>query len=333
MNHLLVEIQSYPYRQRTFLRNIRIMSAGLLIFFALSGCDSRQTKEGDLSKRASVDKPAKDSADHDADILYFGFDVCSSPQEDAKQYLPFLEYLQQATGLRIELRFTPKNSSMVDELCGGKFHFGAIGADTYLQAQARCDVVPLVRGLDSEGRAEYQSMIIVAPDSPLQSLDELRGKTFAFGSVTSTQGHLIPRIVLAEMGISLDDLAGYEFTGSHQKCASAVAAGQFDAGGMQDILALRLVGSGLIRILHTSEFYPSSGIVASRNVHQDVRQKIKRALIDFKPTGEHADGLYHWDRTEMASGFGPAGDLDYADLREWSIKFGLLEISAEGEAP
>ena len=42
--------------------------------------------------------------------------------------------------------------------------------------------------------------------------------------MSSTQGHIIPRIILSEYGILLKDLAGYEYTGSHAKCATAVAA-------------------------------------------------------------------------------------------------------------
>ena len=89
----------------------------------------------------------------------------------------------------------------------------------------------------------------------------------------------------------------------------------------------------LVRIIHTSEFYPSSCIAANKNVPPEVIEKVKRALLDFRPTGAHAEGLYHWDRTEMATGFIEARDEDYAKLRKWSIKFDLLDASAGEEAP
>ncbi len=320
-----------PRFSMIFLPRVQVPSPILFILvfllFGLSGCGSDEKKEIDLGKRVEAEGVSDLFGSDDPDALYFGFDLRGSLQEDAKQYLPFLDYLEKATGLTFELRFTPQNSTIVDELCQGLVQFGAIGADTYLAAHAKCGAVPLVRGLNAAGRAEYQSLIIVAKDSPIKSLDELAGKTFAFGSKTSTQGHLIPRIVLAENGLKLSDLAGYEFTGSHQECANAVAAGRFDAGGMQDILGRRLVDQGFIRILHTSEFFPSSGIAANKDVPPDVVATVKKALLEFKPAGEHADGLYNWDRTEMALGFGDAQDEDYADLRKWNIKFGLLDDS------
>ncbi|MEA3225824.1 MAG: phosphate/phosphite/phosphonate ABC transporter substrate-binding protein [Planctomycetota bacterium] len=305
----------------------------MLAIIALTGCDSRKVEEIDLSERIDDAELARMVSKRDGDVLCFGFDLRGSPDEDARQYLPFLKYMEEATGLRIELRFTPKDGGIVDYLGTGKVQFAAIGGGSYLAAHAKYGVIPLVRGLNAEGRAGYQSVIVVASDSPIRKIKELRGKRFAFGCFTSTQGHLIPRIILAEHGVLVDDLAGYKYTGSHQNCANAVAAGRFDAGGMQDLLGRRLAEEGFVRIIHTSEFYPSSGIAANRDLPPEVIKKVKQALLDFKPTGAHAEGLYHWDRTEMANGFCEAHDEDYAKLREWAIKFGLFDAPSREEAP
>jgi phosphonate transport system substrate-binding protein len=255
-------------------------------------------------------------------VLRFGFDLRTTPQEDAKQYLPFLNYLKRETGYTFELRFTPAGSSIVDQLGQGKVHFAAIGADSYLQARTRYGVVPLVRGLNASGRGEYQAVIVVAPHSPIRKIEELRGKRFAFGNKISTQGHLIPRIILAEHGIGLENLAGYEYTGSHLNSANAVAAGRFDAGGMQDTLGRELADAGLLRIIHTSRNYPSSGIAANKDVPPAVLARVRRAFLDFQPRGRDAADLYHWDRTEMPNGFMPARDEDYAELRKWVERLG-----------
>ncbi len=255
-------------------------------------------------------------------VLRFGFDLRTTPQEDARQYLPFLNYLKRETGYTFELRFTPAGSSIVDDLGQGKVQFAAIGADSYLQARAKYGVVPLVRGLNTRGRGEYQAVIVVAPSSPIRKIEELRGKLFAFGAKGSTQGHLIPRIILAEHGLGLENLAGYEYTGSHLNCADAVAAGRFAAGGMQDTLGKELAEAGLLRIIYTSRYFPSSGIAAHKDVPPAVLARVRKALLDFQPRGRDAADLYHWDRTEMPNGFTPARDEDYAELRNWAERLG-----------
>ncbi len=69
-----------------------------------------------------------------------------------------------------------------------------------------------------------------------------------------------------------------------------------------------LAKKGLVRILHTSRYYPSSGIAANKDVQKEVLAKVKQALIDFQPKGHDADGLYNWNKTEMPYGFVEAAD-------------------------
>lgn len=264
--------------------------------------------------------------------FYFGFDLRGSPQEDAAQYVPFLDYLETATGYHFKLHFTPKNSTTADELGMNTTQFASMGATSYLKASSQYEVASLVRGINHQGKAEYQSVFVARPDSPIDSIKDIRGRKLAFGSEDSTQGHLIPRIMLADNNISLEDLKAYGYTGSHQKCAESVVSGKYDVCGMQDQLAKTLAGQGILKIFHSSNFYPSSGIAANKSVPAEIINSVKQALIDFKPLGIHREGLYHWERTEMPGGFVAASEIDYAELLKWSIHFGfLVEESTQGQ--
>ncbi len=331
-NRSMTGTSSSANRYAGITRYALAVAVCMTLAVVLAGCDrSGGLERIDLSDRIDNADLHKVAVHQDSDVFLFGFDLRSTPEEDAKQYLPFIDYLEKTTGLRFELRFSRKNGLVARDLGTGVIQFAAIGADTYIEAHAKYGVIPIVRGLNAEGRAEYQSVIVTGPKSSITSVEQLRGKRFAFGSVTSTQGHLIPRIVLAEHGLSFGDLSKHGFTGSHYNCAKSVAAGQYDAGGMQDIMGRRLAEEGLIRIIYTSKFYPSSGIAANRNVPPEVINKVKQALLDFDPTGKDATGLYHWDQTEMAGGFIEARDEDYAELRDWSVKLGLLDDYPEGD--
>lgn len=257
-------------------------------------------------------------------ILRFGFDLRAEPAQDARRYLPFLRYLERATGYRFELHFTPSQSSIVDDLGRGVVHFAAVGAGSFLLAREKYGAVPLVRGVNSQGNAEYQSLIIVPPGSPLQRVQDLRGRRLAFGSPTSTQGYFIPAIELAEQGIGLADLGGYFFTGSHRECANAAIAGRAEACGIQDTMGHELARSGLVRILVASRAFPSSGIAASRDIPPEVLAKVRRALLDFQPRGKDAAGLQDWEKTEMPLGFIEAQADDYQELHRQIRQLGLL---------
>ena len=299
----------------------------------LVGCDFEpERKKVDLKKGISDADLRQMKPKQEPNVFLFGFDLRASPEEDARQYLPFLKYLDKATGYRFKLRFTPKDKSITQILGTGKIQFAAIGAGSYLKARAKYNVIPIVRGLNIYGKAEYQSMIIVPTNSNLRKVKDLRGKRFAFGNITSTQGHIIPRIILAKHGLKLEGLGFYKYTGSHFECANAVTSGRFDAGGIQDTMSKELAKKGMVRILHTSKYYPSSGISSNRDVPNEVLAKVKQALIDFQPKGRDAAELYNWDKTEMPNGFIEAKDEDYKELRKWAVKFGYISNAKPEEA-
>ena len=261
----------------------------------------------------------------------FSFDLRGSPQEDARQYQPLLDYLTERTGYAFTLRFTPHDGGLPAKLGRGEVDLAVVGANTYLQAAARqAAVVPLVRGKNLQNEALYRSYFVVRPDSPLRSVGDLRGRRIALGGADSTLGGLIPRIVLAQHGITLAQLASLTHMGSHINCADAVISGRFDACGMQDVLAERLAEEKRVRILFRSEFYPSSGIVAGAKLPAQAREQIRQALLEFDPLGREKPRLYQWERTEMPRGFVSASASDYDGLRHWMTRLDLLGMPPGG---
>ena len=253
-----------------------------------------------------------------------GFDRRLEPKEDVRQLASLANWLQRETGLSWRIHVSPRGGNVVDDLCEGRVDFAAVGTVSYLQANHRCGAHILVRGLNVQGEDTYQAAIVVPPDSPLRDIADLRGRSFAFGASNSTQGHLIPRLMLQQAGLTLTDLRAYTYTGSHAATANAVTSGRFDAGGLQDTLARDLADRGLVRILAFSSPYPSSGIVAGPAVPDKTVELVRQTLLTLDPTGADADALYHWERSEMLRGFVIAHDSDYEDLRRIAGYIGLL---------
>jgi ABC-type phosphate/phosphonate transport system substrate-binding protein len=148
----------------------------------------------------------------------------------------------------------------------------------------------------------------VVHDSPLRKIEDLRGKRVAFGSTTSTQGYLIPRIILSEHGIELEDLTGHEFFGSHHDCANAVISHFADACGMQDTMGRELEKQGMVRIIHTSRYYPSSGIAANKGRPSWIFSPQERMPKDsITGTGRRCLSDLHWLRTRITPNSGSGG--------------------------
>jgi len=255
--------------------------------------------------------------------FYFGFDSRLGQKEDELLYRPLMKYLSDETGYDFRIRFTSGYETTQENLGKGYTHFAALGAVSYIKAREQYGVNILVRGLNKANKAEYQSLIFTYPDNEIETLEDIKGKSFAFGSEDSTQGHLIPRKMLEDENITLDDLSSFEYTGSHTNAVEAVIDGRFDVGGGQDTLVREMVDQGKVKIIAESKFYPSSGIVANKNIDPKVVKAVKEALLALDPTGEHKDILPHWDQTEMPNGFVNARDTDYWELEEMMEAYGF----------
>lgn len=254
-----------------------------------------------------------------------GFDRRLEPKEDVRQVASLARWLQQTTGLPWCVQVTAPGEALLDQLCRGEVDFAVMGTVSYLKAHHRCGAQIVVRGLNSAGEDVYRAAIVVPVHSSITALADLRGRSFAFGAPTSTQGHLIPRLMLQEAGLTLKDFRIFTFNESHAATAKAVTSGRYDAGALQDTLAFSLAERGLVRILAVSEPYPSSGIVAAPDVPPQTVRLAQEALLRLNPQGADAHALYHWERSEMPRGFVRADDGDYQRLRELAAAIGLLE--------
>lgn len=253
-----------------------------------------------------------------------GYDARLEPKDDVRQVASLAGWLKGQTGEPFGVYIPNPEENIVDSICSGRADFAVVGTVSYLQARQQCGARILVRGLNTEGNDTYRAAIVVAANSSLQTLEELKGHAFAFGAINSTQGHLIPRMMLQQAGLSLEDFATYTYTGSHAATANAVTSGRVDAGALQDTLAGELARRGLVRILAFSEPYPSSGVIVAPDVPQEVAESVRRALLHLYPAGEDASVLYDWQRTEMPQGFVAASDEEYEALRQIAETIGLL---------
>lgn len=287
---------------------IATFSAALL----LAGCEPQQpVLKVSSSEKASSADLAKQV---DSDSYRFGFDLRSSPQEDSRQYQPLLDYLEKKTGLKFSLVFVRSDKPVAEQIAAGTIDFAAAGAVTAIRTMRNGSADPLVLGVSSTGATMYRSAIVVPTKSQSRNLGDLKGSRLALGAESSTQGNLIPRLMLMDARMTLADFAAVTYTGSHKNCADAVIEGKADACGMQDSMAERLATENKLKILQFSAEYPSSGVIAATHVPAEIRNKVKQALLEFEPEGRDSQALYHWDRTEMPKGFRAARREDYAPL-------------------
>ncbi len=180
--------------------------------------------------------------------LQVGLIPNENPEEVEAQYQPLEDYLKKELGREVELSVPTTYNAVVEAMVSGELDLAYFGGLTYVQARQRADVHPLFTEVNPRtGTTKYRSVIIVPADSDIEKVEELEGKDFAFGSVSSTSGSLYPSIMLNQAGIDYrTDLGEVVYTGGHDTTAQAVANGRVAAGGLEDRILYGLQEDGII---------------------------------------------------------------------------------------
>jgi phosphonate transport system substrate-binding protein len=234
-----------------------------------------------------------------------------------------MDYLTEHTSYRFELKLSRDYTEAVKLMRTGVTPIASLGDVTFIEAFHAFAATPILRPLNKDGKPYYRSIIIVAENSSIQSLDDLRGKSFAFGDSHSTSGNLIPRNYLFRHGITLFDFERYDNLDSHDAVVKAVLKGKFDAGAVKDVLARHYQSHGL-RFLASSDPIPSVPIVVRPDAPEQLIREVKQALLAIDATDPAmAARMESWD-PEFRHGFVPASLDDYQNIIEMmdSIRLG-----------
>ncbi|MGV8027367.1 MAG: phosphate/phosphite/phosphonate ABC transporter substrate-binding protein [Anaerolineaceae bacterium] len=136
------------------------------------------------------------------------------------------------TGLVIKPFVATSYSAAIEAMCANppQAHMGSLATFSYvLAAEKGCAEAALIS--TRYGSASYNGQFLVRTDSGIESIEDLRGKTYCRVDETSASGWIIPSIMLKAAGIDPDtDLAGIVDAGSHDAVAAAVYNGDCDFG-------------------------------------------------------------------------------------------------------
>lgn len=246
----------------------------------------------------------------DKPLILFGVIPRYNPLVMYKRYQPIMDYLTAETPYRFELKISRDYPESVRFLQEGVTQVSSLGDVTFAEASTRYHAIPILKPLNKDGIPFYRSAIIVRADSPLKNIRDLRGKTMAFGSAHSTSGNLIPRYLLWDNGVRIQDLKRWENLQHHDAVAKAILKGQFEAGAVKDVVAEKYQAHGL-RILAWSAPIPAVPLVVRKDTPPEVVKALTAALLKLDRTNpKHQALMQNWD-DEFRYGFAPANIRDY----------------------
>src|SRR5215469_1358980 len=201
-------------------------------------------------------------------------------QVSIQEKAPLKEYLSKSLGQEVNLIIPTNYNATVEGLGNGSLDFAYLGGLTYVKAHRQYGVIPLVQRTSD---LEFHSLFITGASSSIHSLADLKGKTFAFGDINSTSGHLMPYYELKQAGINADADLKYRYTGSHAATAKAVESGATDAGALDETVYNSMISEGKldkskVRVFYTSKPFLDYVWVARKDVSKQDQEKFVNAF-------------------------------------------------------
>jgi len=167
---------------------IRIIILSIFFSLLLAGCSrTEEAKKVSLSEKAGG-ASAEEISYPPQDILWFGFDQRLGPKEDVRIFMPFLKYLESATGKRFRIKFAGNYENTVEDLGTGVTHFAAVGTLGYVIGESRYGIKYLVSGVNTDGGPG--SLIAYSSAVDAKTVEAVRAALLAFEPQGKHKGQL-----------------------------------------------------------------------------------------------------------------------------------------------
>lgn len=284
-----------------------LLSGSLLLGASVAQADSCNNrgvlddKYCDENKDLVADSPKDSSKWRDPSTLVFTYTPVEDPAVYKDAFSDFQEYLTEITGKKVIYYTVHSNAAEVEAIRSGRLHIAGFSTGPTGYAVNLGGYVPIAVKGTAEGFQGYNLITIVRQDSPIKSMDDLKGKLVAHTSASSNSGNLAPRALFPELGLTPDKDYTVKYSGKHDQSIMGVLTGDYEAAPVASDVFDRMVSAGRInrddfRIIFTSPRFPTSAFGYAHDLNPDLVTKIKHAFDTFRFPAEMSKTFNGADR-------------------------------------
>lgn len=255
-------------------------------------------------------------------IVVFGVYTSDKPSRMVIKFKPILKQLEQKMSVRLQekiiirMQVYATYQKGIDALTTGKVDFMRLGPASYVFAKKAEPGLSILAMENQDGKKTFKGIICTSLNSSIQTVKDLKGKRFAFGSKKSTIGRYLSQNYMMSQGIYARDLTEYAYLGRHDTVGAAVSAQKYDAGALKEGTFNKLVAKGH-KLRKIADFDNVTKPWVSRKMLDDtIRAALQSALLNL--TDKKIMSAYGKE------GFLRGNDGDYESIRQaiaLNIKF------------
>ncbi|MDD2356341.1 MAG: phosphate/phosphite/phosphonate ABC transporter substrate-binding protein [Thiovulaceae bacterium] len=247
----------------------------------------------------------------EAKTLIFGVVPQQSPIKLIQDWQPITNYLEKATGERIELKVEHSIPEFEKKLYSGVYDIAYMNPYHYVIASKR-------QGYIAEVRDEKNliGILVVKKNSGLRDVSKLGAKTFLFPAPEAFAATLLTKYeLLKKYKIDLEKNKNYLYVNSHDSVYKGIARDVGDVGGGIERTFNALEDSkskDMLMILYRTKAYPSHPFALNPALSNAQKAKITKALIQMPQSLVLSIDMKHLIKIE---------DSEYDEVRDIAVSF------------
>ena len=243
-----------------------------------------------------------------------------------KRYEPVANYLSQRLDAEVELKILSRYGNVIENFVSNELDGAFFGSFTGALAHRMIGVEALARPEWFDGTSTYHGLVFVRKDSGIRTVEDMKGKRFAFVDKATTAGWLLPLHYFKLHGIRdpFSWLGETYFTGTHEGAIYDVLEGKADIGAAKNTVFYadaekdpRITDE--LAVLIKSPDVPANGLCVRNDLDQDLKRRLKEALLNMNRDKEGRKILTDFGATR----FIPTTEEDYTVVFDFAQGIGL----------
>jgi phosphonate transport system substrate-binding protein len=278
----------------------------------------------DFEKTVAVERPTNLASE--SEQLKVAVAAIISPKETFIFYRQLLDYIGKKMDREIQFIQRKTYGEINELLANGQIDLAFICSGPYVEGREKHGF-QLVATPEVQNSHFYHSYLIVNKAAAFQTLEDLRGRVFAFSDPDANTGKLVPTYWLSQMGERPETFFSKTiYTYSHDNSILAVAKSLVDGAAVDGLIweyyhHKNPIFTSKTRIIRKSDPYGIPPLVASSVIPYKLMAEIRRLLFSM-----HADPKGRAILSElMIDRFVQPNDKWYDSIREINLKLAALQ--------
>jgi len=231
------------------------------------------------------------------------------------RFKPLINHLQSVLGIEVEAISASDYAGIITGMAHKHLEFAYLGPKSYVEAAVRANAQAVALETVEIGVKGYYGTILSKKGSRIKTIEQAKGRVFAFTEPNSTSGYLVP-MVLFKRDLKVEPeqyFSKVQFSGSHDASILGLKNGTIDVAATNDLMLNRAAEKGLVslddfNVIWKGDLIPGSPICVRSDLPESFKAALCGALMMFN---SNKMGL---QKIQIA-GYVPCDDSTYDTIR------------------